>query len=526
MPFSVSLTSGWSVFKALAWGRSDNANLLSLPDELLSMILEELEIADVLNVREVCQTLHRVSVGRSLWRSIFRAHLPTSIPNPFFLPHPLDLCTPRDIQLSLRRWQADWAPTQVGQHMVRPISKDALEGRVIDIITSTMLPGGRWIVASFKDASVWCFDLSNTSSSTGPVTSHLLIPSPYSETDMELGDPVVSIAFDYTSDEALGGSKFTHFLQQFNVAVVTCHPRVDQQRTSIDIWRVEIVPTSGDSALGDLHMTLGDRLSSFTELPVKRIGGSSLYGGSVAYTLYSRAGPFIAVVDWAEAQGQSAQSATGLTRRFIRLQTYTVHLLPGKRLLTTHIPSFVRLFGNWETFTKTTEPSPTLTAGLHCQWSQEGNGSILPYGITPALVLGGRAYVVIPTDTELLSVSYLVDDNDERALRVESLIKGKFVGREQKLALQICGHNRAIGMSGPRSMFSSQYHRKTITRSGDGEERPNMFRMSEYSPHPHIKLKRARVCFDQFTNTVVLIDDRYSKLVVVKTYTSNPTKLH
>lgn len=84
---------------------------------------------------------------------------------------------------------------------------------------------------------------------------------------MQLGDskPVVSFAVDYISDEALGASKTTHVLQQFNASIVTCHPGVDEPQTSVDVWRIDIVSKSGGPGTDDVYMKLGDHLSSFIE---------------------------------------------------------------------------------------------------------------------------------------------------------------------------------------------------------------------------------------------------------------------
>lgn len=201
----------------------------------------------------------------------------------------------------MRRWDAPWIAATPVRTVQRDVTLAPLGGHRFISRTVTVGPGGRWSLACCEDGSVWYFDLSHDWTSTAPLEPRLLIPafpppSCVPESDLKSTERSLDISVDWTSKEALGPSSKTHFLAQFNVAVLICWdvPR-DPVRT--DIWNIQVK----EGPRGP-ELFLGECLSTSIQDEYFSSASFCLYGPTLAYA--ARRSCTVSLVDWREVNGR------------------------------------------------------------------------------------------------------------------------------------------------------------------------------------------------------------------------------
>ncbi|RXW24336.1 hypothetical protein EST38_g1521 [Candolleomyces aberdarensis] len=276
-----------------------------------------------MNSSMTCKLLEELSYNRAAWREIFLNYFHAILPKPFFLPKPLQECSSKLIEQSLANWEAEWAPTIPTTEHVFHASPDPIGKR--QLVATCLLPGGRWLLAGYRDGSVWYFDLD----AKDTICSTLLIESPYPESLASTNKVRLVFSVDLLSDVAQASPPGSYHLTQFNIAIVASHIRrtVD---TVVSVWRVQIA-LENDSATSLRKVEL---LSTFHEERFDDVWSCDLYGTTVAYLGEPAGGDTsIIIVDWSDAAGQT--DINRVLRRYISSSDYArAFLLPEDRILT------------------------------------------------------------------------------------------------------------------------------------------------------------------------------------------------
>ncbi|KAF6755885.1 hypothetical protein DFP72DRAFT_895484 [Ephemerocybe angulata] len=473
--------------------------LLSLPVELLSSVIMNLTLLDALSARMVCRAWHAASENRQVWRNILVQSIGTTIPRPFFLPKPIKDCSACEIEASLRRWAAKWALNDPIRWTKRLVSPEILEGRKTGASFSLkMAPGGRWLFSGYDDGSVWCFDLGDDWRASSEIEPHLLIPSAFPEARKSGTKVAIQIGLDFSSEEALGATLDTHHLKQLTIAVVSCL----KDRTTnaqIDIWRVILPGPSDGGTPSPRSPKVEERLSTFKEAHMSGMKNCCLYGGAVAYTVSNSLGKCLVVVDWTTANGKT--DVDTISRHHVSSENpWTVHLLPGGRVLTGDISGIIRLF-NWQEDCPISNARPGQIQEKAKHIWQQAFIELNSYGITTPLVIEDRIHIIVPTETEAFSLTIPLDDIKPDSIGLVSVMKAQIgcAFSSQKFGLR-----NGVGMrTFTTGLFSAQYSSGT-TASGQNPSSINTFDFT----FPTLDLEEPpQLVYDQYSNRVIFADD-------------------
>ncbi|KAH6911997.1 hypothetical protein BKA70DRAFT_1559499 [Coprinopsis sp. MPI-PUGE-AT-0042] len=476
--------------------------VVTLPEELVAMIMMELDTKSLLRIRATCQTLNRISRGRHIWRNLFLTNLGTTIPRPFFLSKPLKDCSAGDIEADLRRWELGWRPRsrrpKIIERQVECVGD--VERCRVNLPTLCMVPGGRWLIGGYEDGSIWQFDLSNHDPPSGSITRKLLIPSPFKDTPLD-GSPIqLRLSIDFSSCEALGKSLETYHLEQFNIAVVACPKDYRAASTHVDVWRVH-VPKKEDSE-SDLRLT--DHLSSFTEIGVPALEDCSLLGPTLAYSLGTWPARCAVIVSWSEANGKPKDS---IERRYLPDSgMHKILLLPGDRLLTVHQDSVVSVYDWAKTFPKSTlQPHEQQFTFVNSLWMDAAPmRNVL--GISTPMTINGTIRVIVPS-TRFLS-GYTIPLEGDITKTFNTCLKRARFGYT---LVHAYGYHRGLGFSDFSNLTSSEYR-------WPGETVLPETRPAAFLHHP-IKAwenyKGGRMLLDQYSNVAVATDFYASRLFFI-----------
>ncbi|KAJ3541770.1 hypothetical protein NMY22_g3764 [Coprinellus aureogranulatus] len=411
------------------------ATLLGLPHELLTLILSELALDDILSIRVTCHALHRSSQSLQLWHHIFHRSLGQTIPEPFFLPKPLSQCSAHDIEHSLRKWDAPWLPDSVVQVVGRDVETASLDIPFFLSETLAMAPGGRWALVGQTDGSIWYFDLSEDWTHTGQLVPRLLIPAtPIPESmSTEFGDPVessVTLSVDWASHEALGASTGVHFLTQFRIAVLAPQARRNEPQC-VDVWEIHV----RDATRGP-ELRLGECLSSFKiSLPDKlRQPRGCLYGTALAYNLFNSVA---FVFDWRDANGRGKLDEPVLGRWIPRgpgksmfSPITSIHLLPGKRILLSYEASRATFsLHNWECdypLSRITDHRGAFARVSNPVWLFESPSDPAFISAQHPFIIRDTIQMVLPTAGYVYGLTISMDDYSLDGVRLDPLLKARF----------------------------------------------------------------------------------------------------
>ncbi|KAH6911994.1 hypothetical protein BKA70DRAFT_1422715 [Coprinopsis sp. MPI-PUGE-AT-0042] len=476
--------------------------LVALPEELITMVMMDLDIKSLLRLRATCRSFNRISRGRQVWRNLFLNNLGTTIPRPFFLSKPLSDCMADDIEADLRRWETGWGP---------PTRQPRIVKRGVDSVgdvppclararapTLCLLPGGRWLLAGYADGSVWSFDLSDSDTCRTNVKRRLLVPSPFKDTEHENTKIQLQVAVDFSSPEALGDSLGTHVLQQFNIAVIACPEDWGLASTQVDVWRIYLPPHSA----ADSELRLGDRLSSFTEIGTAQLGGCSLLGPVVAYSLGFAPVKCVVVVPWLDANGKAK---TAIKRRYLpHLSFDKIVLLPGDRIFAVGEASMVHVY-DWarDFICSTLQPHEQQLSriGGWCDTAPER----INFGVSQPMVIGGTVRIVVPSSRYLHGYQIPLEGYIKETTSV--CLKKNWFSPD---VAQAYGYHRGIGLRHVERMLSSEY------RWPDEVAVPNTRPVTCIRHHiERLGDGCRRLFMDQYSNRVVIVESSTSQFFFV-----------
>ncbi|KAJ3531927.1 hypothetical protein NMY22_g7958 [Coprinellus aureogranulatus] len=476
--------------------------LLMMPAEILQMVAMELHWPDVLQARMTCRSLNQTCQTPQLWRRLLLKELGSSIPKPFFLPKPVEKCSAREIERALRQWDAPWLPDATIRLFRRDIDAASFSGRRCFSDTIALAPGGQWVLMCCHDGSVWYCDLSGGWTSTSRVKPRLLIPglAPQEGSREEI-DLDVTLAVDWTSDEALGSSVDGHYLTQFNIALLTCDGNEDEsaQRDpmQVNVWRIEV-----QAGPEGFELLLGEHLSSFAEVSQYGVGAASLHGPNLAYSTRANA---VFIVDWQEVNGHAHNEK--LLCRCIHTDSDTrksIYLLPGNRILICSDSLIPPTLHNWESDYPSIEISATDLSGVSSSpvWTSkkaEGRFNIHVAHRQP-LIIGDALRVILPAFSAVYGLTIRVADHTVAGIQEETLLEAPFDGIPR--FAEAFSYSRAIGLVGsPREkkLCYAQYSWK-----GSGTPYRAGFQIVDHpfdTPRPDVVFQ-----FDQFTNRILAVD--------------------
>lgn len=493
------------------------ATLTGLPVELLSLILQELELEDLLNSRAVCKSIYVAGQSRQVWSSFVRANIGITLPHPFFLPKPIQECSHAELESSIRRWEADWALTIPLQMNRLPVMK---EGPTRDPLLCTsicIVPGGQFLLAGLADGSVWTFDLSGGFVSTSNVRARLLVPPPATLFETA-GEVQVRLAMDYISDEALGETaRETYHLSQFNLATIACPTEDESSSSHVNVWRIHLCPiATADGIFAGHEIRLGDHLCSYMESTTDCLSGLSLYGNIIAYSMQSPPTNCTVIVNWHDADAKKEDDE--LLRWYIpNSHNQAIHLLPGDRIFVEH--TWAVAIYNWRVCcpTSTLPPSRQSLLSIPRPWSRGLSSDVSGLGICP-LIMKDTIRLVVPTFQALYFLTIPIDDHDLKAVQFEEILVTRFRAHP---GAQSFGNRRAVGIDRTLDgiyIFTAQYRFK------DGIPKKGYRPTCQRHPYPFDGLRGnfpGYLLFDQFSNRIIQIDQYTSSVITLSSHASH-----
>ncbi|KAF5331434.1 hypothetical protein D9611_011907 [Ephemerocybe angulata] len=305
-------------------------NLLLLPQEILELVAGNLPCSDILKLRECCHALKEISYSRPVWHRVFLACIGSTIPQPFFLPHPLDRCTSAELEATVRMWECPREPTAASWEFKAGLRSEP-KGETRAWHRLYPVPGGRYIIVVDNDATLSYIDLQ---SKANPVLAiRPFVPPPYAPTDPRSTSLRCWVTFDFASTPLRRPG--VYHLSEFTVAIATISLNGHAQ---VDIWEVK-TDEGRDDDVESAHAPdwSARRVSSFKEryFGSQSLEGFSLLGRHVAYTFETSYFHSIIIVDWEEADG--VLDIDNLPRHYLmQPRTLDISLLPDCRLLALH----------------------------------------------------------------------------------------------------------------------------------------------------------------------------------------------
>ncbi|KAF4620761.1 hypothetical protein D9613_000022 [Agrocybe pediades] len=230
------------LFSRLLVDRDDGLTITTLPLEILTEVLKNLDLSDLLRVRQVCRSLHRATTAKPIWIHHYRRCEGMS-PGTLTLEKPIDLYSSEELERAVLVWES----TQVGWR-----TKDGTPSRRRTItmadarscrqLTWTeyfhdayLVPGGRWLLVFQAEGEISYYDLD----SVDYQTKRILVP------DYVNAAPNTMVSF--TVDAS---SSFPR--QNFRLAQYVRENRNDLQgpiHRTIKIWEISSV-LEGDDVTG------------------------------------------------------------------------------------------------------------------------------------------------------------------------------------------------------------------------------------------------------------------------------------
>ncbi|KAF5331441.1 hypothetical protein D9611_011908 [Ephemerocybe angulata] len=306
-------------------------NLLLLPQELLELVTGLLQCSDILTLRKCCQALKRISYSRPVWHRVFLACIGRTIPRPFFLPHPLHICTSAELEASVRMQECPRKATLASCEFRRGFRTEPKGPRVRARALLYPVPGGRYIIVADSDATLSYIDLHGKADPA--LVIRPFVPPPFAPTDPRSTSLRRWVTFDFASTQLRQPG--IHHLSGFTLAIAISSLNGHSQ---VDIWKVDTNEGRDDDA-ESAHTPYWSarRVSSFKEafFGTQSLKGFSLFGKHVAYTFETSYFHGIIIVDWEEADG--VLDIDNLQRHYLmQPPALDISLLPDCRILALH----------------------------------------------------------------------------------------------------------------------------------------------------------------------------------------------
>ncbi|EAU92205.1 hypothetical protein CC1G_13020 [Coprinopsis cinerea okayama7 len=256
-----------------------HSRLLGLPYELLIDIATNLEWKDILQIRQTCRTLNRVSRERPVWLALLYRYYETKFPRPFFLPKPLHFCSASDLERRITWW---WKGVEglMEPVEIRKFQVVGLENEESSTITEGPLPGGRYFLYTLEDGRVGYID----SEQPHPEFTEL-IPCPSIPHLCQGSYVATRLAIDVLSQQeyapdlqSVAPLSDQLFLSSFNLALLR---RASETPILCEVWRI-----TARIEEGEVVGYFADLLNSFLEDSTVRLTGPcALYGKNLAFNV-------------------------------------------------------------------------------------------------------------------------------------------------------------------------------------------------------------------------------------------------
>ncbi|KAG5730232.1 hypothetical protein E4T56_gene11652 [Termitomyces sp. T112] len=293
-----------SLINAWPWKAKTRLRFSALPSEVLAEILKHVHWRDLLMMRQVCKQLNDVSRTRAVWTSQYQSYLAEK---EFRLAaeEPMDHYSAAELEswVSQRRSaDQEWGITK---HLVRERTTSLND----DWYALTLVPGGRWLLATLRDGSVLCYDLED------PEMRSIVLTPPRDENN--------ELIYSVTVDIDRSSPTLRFFMVTYLMDYL---PQPLTGSLDLMIWCVNL-RGHGSSARLEAHF-----LHSFpaTE-PSNTVISISLRGDLLARLMYTPGFRFyIEVFDW-RLSTESVHRRTVIFPRQTEVPN-SIRLLPGRRL--------------------------------------------------------------------------------------------------------------------------------------------------------------------------------------------------
>ncbi|KAF7430372.1 hypothetical protein PC9H_006077 [Pleurotus ostreatus] len=275
---------------------NSSCGLITLPQEVLELILADLDWKDVLRVRATCKALCGASRSRSVWRVQYQ-RLSDSYDTP--LKAKDGTATYSELEDDTLHWarvQRDWvSPSK------RPTQR--LVGRCPGL-QIRLLEGGRWLLTNSNFLHPGCLSAYDLDTTNG---RHRILIRPQDKRENRIET--------FAIEEVNTSPKIEVF-----VALVREHP--DEQFARLSFWKVT---NSLDETLIARHIT---SFNTYVDdiSHVKDLRGDYFARFAVSYTSGPR---HIDVYDWRRSCSLTHHKATIILRE----RLCTIRILPGQRIL-------------------------------------------------------------------------------------------------------------------------------------------------------------------------------------------------
>ncbi|KAL4268798.1 hypothetical protein AB1N83_001196 [Pleurotus pulmonarius] len=272
-------------------------SLASLPSELLTLILTELELRDLRRARSCCGSLYAASKSWTIWLGIFQ-RLSDSYVIPIIPPRPLASYSAAALESMVLQWSRvdhGWSSCSIRQQPPRQRIR-CLEWEDTPF---TLIEGGRWLLTTDQCGSVLAHDLDSSSLDMG---TYVLI-RPQNKRDHAFITSL-SVCVDRSSPTLT-----------FNLALSHDYSR-RASKSSLSLWRITLVNSKLTSKF----------LKSF----YTRVS-ESVFDTSLLHSLYARiVSPWaVEIFDWERSQSMFHVKSHVHPDGYM----YSVRLLPGRRML-------------------------------------------------------------------------------------------------------------------------------------------------------------------------------------------------
>ncbi|KAF9559247.1 hypothetical protein CPC08DRAFT_751053 [Agrocybe pediades] len=147
-------------------GRDDGLTITTLPLEILTEVLKNLELPDLLRARRVSRSLHRATTAKPIWVHHYRRCEGMS-PGILKLEKPIDLYSSEELERAVLVWES----TRIGwrtkdgtpSHRRTITMKDARPCRYFTwteyFRDAYLVPGGRWLLVFQAEGEISYYDL-------------------------------------------------------------------------------------------------------------------------------------------------------------------------------------------------------------------------------------------------------------------------------------------------------------------------------------------------------------------------------
>ncbi|EAU92173.2 hypothetical protein CC1G_08796 [Coprinopsis cinerea okayama7 len=299
--------------------------LESLPDETLTQVLAYLEWYEILQVRQCCRRLDRVSKDRSVWLAVLLRYYDTALPRPFLLPKPLRYCSSSDLERIVCNWFSVRGLADPDLAQKKEVTPPDTWPRGFAL---GPLPGGRVFMHATPDGNIHCHDIENLGN-----PASLFIPTPFPSYTESSHGIITRMSMDILTTQADGiPTEDRLFPSTFSLAAIwEAHNIVNLSEAPLrvfGVYQVEVQLGEDGSVAGYTAVQLA--LIRERAPQDALLGECSLYGSNLAYHSQVGCRRAIVIVDWTSIPHLTSA-------KYPRVYLPDIHpaefsLLPGKHI--------------------------------------------------------------------------------------------------------------------------------------------------------------------------------------------------